>query len=121
MKIYRIAQAMPLEVDNVDKNTLMVGNISSVAEAKRRCKDLPWSDDEVGGAPRGAGYGNSIPGPGKEAVVDQGTVNLKYTPTMSNNTPFTYEKDDEYGIPKQYKTYLQNNSGTFSVWTWISN
>ena len=117
MKIYKIANLGLGE--EIDKNTLIIGNINSVAEAKRRCKDLLWSDDTVGGKPRGAGYGNSLPSHGNEAVVDQGTVNLKYTPTMSDNTPFTYERDDQNGISKRYETYLQNSGGSFRVWTWI--
>jgi len=45
-------------------------------------------------------YGN-LPKSGYESMIDAGPIKI----------------GGEY---RQYKTYLQNNSGTFRVWTWIS-
>ena len=105
MKIYRISYEMPRHNSpywtEVDKNTKMVGKIKTVTDAKRML-----------------GMKN-LPSPGHESLVDQGIVNLSYTPKNSHDKPMTYTPSAD-GIPRQYKTYLQNNAGTFRVWTWIS-
>ena len=105
MKIYKLSSD-PFFTE-VDKNTLIVGKIGTVGEAKELCRALPNPSKT-----------NPYPGPGHETLVDSGTVGLAYSPTSSPTKPMTYRQDDN-GIPKRYKTYLQNNSGSFRVWTWI--
>ena len=97
MKIYKIA------LGGVDKNTLIVGKIKTIEEAKRICKNS---------------QAKSLPNPGYEVLVDSGIVKLDYKATSgggySYDSPFTYDRS-ENGVPRSYKTYLVNESGTFAA------
>lgn len=99
MRIYKIA------LGGIDYNTLIVGKIKTIEEAKRICKNS---------------RARSLPNPGYEVLVDSGIVKLDYKATSSYNSPFTYERNDENGVPRQYQTFLTNEAGTFRVWTYIS-
>jgi hypothetical protein len=101
MKILKIANI----IGGIDKNTLIVGKIKTIEEAKRICRNS---------------QAKSLPNPGYEVLVDSGTVKLDYKPNsiMYPDKPFIYERS-ENGLDRKYKTYLQNNAGTFRVWTWI--
>jgi hypothetical protein len=100
MKIYRLAYEVPESSSpywtEVDKNTLIIGKIKSANQAKKLIKNLPRL--------------------GHETVVDKGIVNLKYEMDGSRQV---FVRDDENGLPREYKTYLQNNAGRFRVWTYI--
>jgi hypothetical protein len=105
MKIHKIGFEHPDKSSSywteVDKNTLIVGKIKTVADAKRLCKP----------------YITKLPRPGEETLIDSGTVKLRHT---LKDGRMTYYRDDADGLPRQYKTYLENNAGRFRVWTWIS-
>lgn len=98
MRIYKIANS--IQDEGIDENTRIVGKIKSISDAKKM-------------------LGNkNLPGSGYESLVDKGEVKLHFEPQNSYTNPMKY-KSSEDGIPKPYRTYLENNSGTFRVWTWI--
>ena len=85
----------------VDENTLLVGKIKSVNDAKRLCVEK---------------Y-EKVPWPGYEMIVDSGTT--KQTDIGGGSEfrqPNVWSGTHDY----EYKTYLQNHAGQFRVWTWIN-
>jgi len=94
VKAYELPSSNSSYWTEVDNNTQIIGKIKTVPDAKRIL-----------------GKGN-LPRAGRESLVDSGTINLS-DDSRGKLIP------NENGIPRKYKTYLQNNSGTFRVWTWI--
>lgn len=91
----RTAQVSKEYLTEVDKNTLGIGKITSVNQAKKICKE------KNGGFPR----------PGHEMLIDEG-----YTEMSTNDPGKVWHGKHKY----KYKTYLQNNAGLFRVWSYIS-
>lgn len=75
--------------DDVDKNTLLVGKISSTEQAKKMCKEKF----------------NKLPRPGYEIIIDNGLIDIDDKGGLHSKA--------------EYRTHLQNNADTFRVWTWI--
>lgn len=82
LKEYRTSQVDTIDTINtkIDKNTIAIGRIKSINDAKKICIEK-WG---------------KIPSCGNEMIIDEG------------NNP-------------KYRTYLQNNSGSYKILTWIEN
>ena len=87
----KTANVKMAQSQNIDKNTKLVWNISTITQAKTMCVNK----------------NKRLPKMGYEMIIDVGTVNL----------PFN---SNEMAVPYRFQTYLQNNASTYSVWTWIA-
>ena len=80
---------------DVDENTLLVGKVHSLGDAKKMCQEK---------------FGK-IPRVGYEIKIDEGETTIKERALGAGGMM----TNQQY----KYKTYLQNNAGQFRVWTWI--
>ena len=79
----------------IDKNTLTIGKIGTLPQAKKVCYEKA----------------RKLPRPGYEITIDSGTVSIDM-----NHPGTVWHGKHLY----EYKTYLVNEGGQFRVWSWIS-
>lgn len=87
-------------LDDVDEHTKWIGKITSVAQAKKVCVEK----------------NGRLPRVGYEMIIDTGEIEASNDFIDENGK---LNKMHGHRMAP-YKTYLQNNAGSFRVWTWVS-
>ena len=83
----------------VDQNTIMIGKVKSLAEAKKLCIQV----------------NGRLPRIGYEMQIDTGVKTLKLgDPPGERGTIWSSPNEHKY------RTYLANEAGAYRVWTYIS-